>query len=384
MRDRAQKTRLSWLLRAARTPLAALGLLGATLLATAEPAIAASSSLEVPPREETLASPAYRYANMTNEEAFAELDRRGVPYKTVGPHGSVRAPVRLTGKLHGVDIHGSGPVEQRDTSLFEVLDARLALALDDFAVILERHDVVELVHYTMYRPNVPDPSAQPAAPAPAAKEEAKEAPKGTKTAKANGTKGEKARPKKKRAELEGKATKADKSRRAKSSAPKKEIAFDDDHEGAKKGPAKKPAAKPAAKPAPKKEPTKKAPAPSKADKKEGAGSKAKKPLTTEKPHGKWAPPGTRHPAGLAIDVGALRKKDGTVLSVAQHFGGKIGDATCGGSFPDGAEGRELHSILCQAKDSAVFTYALTPHYNADHADHFHLEIKPGVEWFMYR
>jgi hypothetical protein len=33
----------------------------------------------------------------------------------------------------------------------------------------------------------------------------------------------------------------------------------------------------------------------------------------------WAPPGTRHPAGLAIDVALLHKKDGTWLSVASHF-----------------------------------------------------------------
>jgi hypothetical protein len=98
----------------------------------------------------------------------------------------------------------------------------------------------------------------------------------------------------------------------------------------------------------------------------------------------WAPPGTRHPAGLAIDVGAFHKRDGTWLSVASHFGGRIGEKTCGEGVraPDVTQGRELRSIVCESADLGIFTYVLTPHYNAAHADHFHMEIKPGVRWFL--
>ena len=49
----------------------------------------------------------------------------------------------------------------------------------------------------------------------------------------------------------------------------------------------------------------------------------------------WAPPGTRHPAGLAIDVGLVHKRDGRWLSVARSFHGHLGDKTCG----DGAQAR---------------------------------------------
>jgi len=99
----------------------------------------------------------------------------------------------------------------------------------------------------------------------------------------------------------------------------------------------------------------------------------------------WAPPGTRHPAGLAIDVGGLHKRDGRWLSVGAHFQGHIGDKTCGeGShMPELPEGRELRSIVCEAADLGVFTYVLTPNYNAAHVDHYHMEIKPGVHWFLY-
>ncbi|KYF83049.1 hypothetical protein BE21_15825 [Sorangium cellulosum] len=105
----------------------------------------------------------------------------------------------------------------------------------------------------------------------------------------------------------------------------------------------------------------------------------------QKPRGAWAPPGTRHPAGLAIDVGALKKRDGTWISVARHFHGRIGDKTCGEGAPQPElpEARELRSIVCEAADLGIFTYVLTPNYNAPHADHYHMEIKPGVRWFLY-
>jgi hypothetical protein len=98
-----------------------------------------------------------------------------------------------------------------------------------------------------------------------------------------------------------------------------------------------------------------------------------------------APPGTRHPAGLAIDVGLLHKRDGRWLNVARQFKGKIGAKTCGdGAFAaDDADARELRALVCEPAERGIFTYVLTPNYNAAHADHYHMEIKPGVRWFLY-
>jgi hypothetical protein len=219
---------------------------------------AANRYLEVPPAEESAGSKAYRYANLGGEEAIAELDRRGVPYvPAIAPMPGVRTPVRLTGPLHGVHIHSALPEEQRAASPFEILDARLALALDDFASILEVHDVVELVHFTMYRPA----SATPADP----------------------------------------------------NAPQ-----------------------------------------------------------------------TRHPGGMAIDVGSLRKRDGRWLVVGSHWPAEIGARTCGstGRKLKNVRGRELRSIVCEAADQRIFHYMLTPHFDAAHHDHVHLEIKPEVKWFL--
>jgi hypothetical protein len=170
----------------------------------------------------------------------------------------VRLPIKLTGPLHGVTIRSVLPPAQRKDSPFEILDARLALALDDFCEILAQHGVVEVVHFTMYRPPTKTPTPRNA-------------------------------------------------------------------------------------------------------------------------------PQTRHPGGLAIDVGGLRKRNGDWLAVGPHWPALVGAKTCGkgGRKLTTPKGRELLSIVCEAHDQRIFHYALTPHFDAPHADHLHLEIKPEVEWFLY-
>jgi hypothetical protein len=217
-----------------------------------------SSLLEVLKAGEVERTPAYHYANLTNNAAYEELEQRAIPFRRVepGPSG-VRAPIRLEGPLHGVSVHSTLPPEKRADSPYEVLDARLALALDDFCILLERHQVVELVHFTMYRAG-----ASPAA--------------------------------------------------------------DSDH----------------------------------------------------------LP--TRHPGGLAIDVGALRRRDGVWLDVGAHWKSDIGARTCGpgAKTHTGEQIQELIGLLCEAAEQRLFHYMLTPHYDRAHHDHLHLEIKPAVKWFL--
>jgi len=238
--------------RAARRSLAAAcaaGLLAATS--------ARADELELPPKAEAEAAPASRYARMTKEEALAELRRRKIAFEEVAAAAGVVAPIRLAGPLHGVTIHSSLPVEQRRTTPFEILDARLALALDDFAAVLENHGVAEVIHFTMYRPN------------------------------------------------------------------------DDAREGT-------------------------------------------------------AAVRTRHPGGMAIDVGGLKKTSGATLSVQGHWPPGIGAKTCGPTARrlPARRGRELESIVCEARDLRLFHAILTPHFNRAHHDHVHLEIKPDTAWFL--
>jgi len=214
--------------------------------------------LDIPERAVAESKRAFVYANLSDEEALAELTRRNISFVTARPPmPGVRTPIRLTGPLHGVTIRSTLPPAQRRTTLFEILDARLAIALDDFCALLARHDVVELVHFTMYRPPGELPS-------------------------------------------------------------------------------------------------------------------------------NFGGPLTRHPGGLAIDLGALRKRDGNLLAVGPHWPSNIGAKTCG----PGAEqlwerpGRELLSIVCEASDEGLFHYILTPRFDSAHGDHLHLEIKPDTRWFL--
>jgi len=222
------------------------------------PAVAANKYLEIPPVTEAEDTRAYRYANLTNEQTLEELDRRGIPYVREEPVPGVRLPIRLAGRLQGVWIHSVLPAEQRKTTPFEILDGRLALALDDLCGILRAHGFVEVVHFTMYRPP-------------------------------------------------------------------------HDHAPAKPG---------------------------------------------EFMH--------RHPGGMAIDLGAMKKDTGHWVAVGPHWPSEIGAKSCGtnGRKLQGRRGRELLSVACEASDLRIFHYMLTPHFNEAHADHLHLEIKAGVKWFL--
>jgi hypothetical protein len=227
----------------------------AAVLSFSIPAVA--DPLDLPPTTVAESAPASRYARLSREDALAELRRRGIAFEEEASTPGVVAPIRLTGPLHGVVIHSSLPRNQWKTTPFEILDARLALALDDFAAVLANHGVTEVIHFTMYRPN------------------------------------------------------------------------DDAHEGAKEVRA-------------------------------------------------------RHPGGLAIDVGGLRKQSGAMLAVESHWPAGIGEKTCGKGARrlPGRRGRELSSIVCEAKDLRLFHAILTPHFNRAHRDHVHLEIKPDTAWFL--
>lgn len=98
------------------------------------------------------ATPAVRYARLTPTECLAEVRRRDLPVAPVDSARGVLAPVRLTGPLRGVAYRTRLAASARATSPWEIADCRLVLALDDFAEILARHGVVEVRHYSMYRP----------------------------------------------------------------------------------------------------------------------------------------------------------------------------------------------------------------------------------------
>jgi hypothetical protein len=109
----------------------------------------AASRLEAP--KDVTSSAAYRYGAMSAVDCEAELATRKIPFSHEPATKGVVAPGRLAGPLHGVTFKTDVSEKQRPTTPWEIADCRLVLALDDFAEILKRHDIVEVVHYSMYR-----------------------------------------------------------------------------------------------------------------------------------------------------------------------------------------------------------------------------------------
>jgi hypothetical protein len=95
---------------------------------------------------------ATRYASLDRVTCEAELGKRHIAFERVGEARGVIAPLRLKGAIAGVEFHSMLPLAQRRTSPYEIYDCRLVLALDDWARVLARYDVVEVIHYSVYRP----------------------------------------------------------------------------------------------------------------------------------------------------------------------------------------------------------------------------------------
>jgi len=198
-------------------------------------------------------TPAMRYGRLDRATCETELVRRQIPFHAVADARGVLAPVRLAGPIRGVSYHSTLPSRQRATSPYEILDCRLVLALDDFSAILAKYDVVEVIHFSVYRP----------------------------------------------------------------------------------------------------------------------------------PSARAVPSMTQHEGALAIDAGWFKRKDGSVLQVERDFHGHIGASTCGpgtGPSPVTPEATVLRNIVCEAAGQHVFNIELTPDYNWDHRNHFHLEVRPAVRW----
>jgi hypothetical protein len=131
--------------------LTVLTLVALTGAATAKPHKAAkkvSSRFTAP--GDAAEMPAVKYAAMSKDDCLAELKTRNIAFTEETAKG-VLAPVRLAGPLHGVTFKTDLPDKQRETTPWEIGDCRLILAIDDFAAILEKHDIVEVRHYSMYR-----------------------------------------------------------------------------------------------------------------------------------------------------------------------------------------------------------------------------------------
>ncbi len=120
--------------------------------ATAEPAPDASRfafRTTMPLRMLGASSPAMHAANLSPASCSTELRTKKLPFaRAPGPAPGVALPVRITGPLHGV--HFATPGKK---SVYGKLDCRLALVLERFAEVLEKHHVAKVFVDNLYRPH---------------------------------------------------------------------------------------------------------------------------------------------------------------------------------------------------------------------------------------
>jgi hypothetical protein len=83
-----------------------------------------------------------------------------------------------------------------------------------------------------------------------------------------------------------------------------------------------------------------------------------------------------HAAGRAIDLGAIELRDGRKLSVLRDWRNRAPNADPCGDYADDGAGKLLRELVCDAGARGLFQVIVTPHHNAAHADHVHLEIDP--------
>lgn len=238
-----------------RKSLAGLLVSAATLLCSSATSAGNRFALEPDQVESTRA---FQYAKLDNDSCFAELDRRHVPYHKVEPTQQVEGPIRFSGPIHGVTfaLTYRGPDTNDEASYSSIADCRLALAIDDLAKVLEKHDVVRTEYLSMYR-------------------------------------------------------------------------------------------------------------------KRGVG---------------FVKPGKRHPSGRAIDLATITLKDGKTFSVLYDWHGLAGSKTCGADATpprkDTEGARLLRAIVCELDEEQSFNLILTPHYDWGHKDHFHMEVRSDIRWFL--
>ena len=90
-----------------------------------------------------------------------------------------------------------------------------------------------------------------------------------------------------------------------------------------------------------------------------------------------------HTFGLALDMSAFIRRDGTHLVVQDDFELTPGDETCD-ARPESTSGRALLDLACAIVQSRIFSSVLTPNYNPGHRDHFHVDARPDDPRFFLR
>jgi len=89
---------------------------------------------------------------------------------------------------------------------------------------------------------------------------------------------------------------------------------------------------------------------------------------------------SQHAYAKAIDLARFVHADGTTYTIEDDWViDPTGGMTCTAETEPGKDSW-LHALICELKGDDVWNIALTPNYNADHRDHFHVDLSTGADF----
>ena len=89
---------------------------------------------------------------------------------------------------------------------------------------------------------------------------------------------------------------------------------------------------------------------------------------------------SQHAYARAIDLGAFVLADGTTYTLETDWViDPTTEKTCEAATANEADAW-LHDLICDIKGDDVWNIALTPNYNADHRNHFHVDLTAGSDF----
>ncbi|GAB4211580.1 MAG: hypothetical protein OHK0013_33460 [Sandaracinaceae bacterium] len=91
-----------------------------------------------------------------------------------------------------------------------------------------------------------------------------------------------------------------------------------------------------------------------------------------------------HAHALAIDVLTLVREDGSTFRILDDWLARARGADPCGEFDEPDEPRRVRRLVCDAVERGLFQVVITPHHDDRHANHLHLEVRPGVDWAVIR
>ena len=88
---------------------------------------------------------------------------------------------------------------------------------------------------------------------------------------------------------------------------------------------------------------------------------------------------SQHAYARAIDLAELVKTDDTHYSVLNDWVIDTSGATCTAATANEKDAF-LHQVICELKAASVWNIVLTPNYNSDHRNHFHVDLTEGSDF----